>query len=391
LGRKNGAQGENPEEELAKSREEIRSITRSILDLANARQKAALKVSSNKELLGTAVAVPEVERRVLADALDHAKSIGLDKDFAREMVQSLFRYSKLIQSEEIHRKQIQKFLEETKIKVVSVIGAGRMGTWFAKYFRDLSVTVLLYDENRAKAKEKSKELKVGLHEKLAEVVESDLVIVSAPISKIPEILKEISELGARRAKPLRVIEISSIKNQMGSSGFFHQESQNPKLLLYSIHPLFGGSAKSFESNCIVQTFPEETSLLRDMFPHFTIVSMDWKEHDQLMGIFLTLPHALAMVFANAIPLDRNLWKDAVGLTSPSYSRILDLSKRVLSEDPEIYFEIQASNPNSKLVLTDAMNSLLKLEKVLKNRAEFVQFFNEAGRTIQQLDELKTTD
>lgn len=384
--------GEKAEESLVKTREEIRTITRSILDLANARQRASLRISGNKELLGASIANPEVERRVLADAIEHAKEIGLDEDFGRGIVQELIKYSKLAQTEALYKKQTQRFLEERKIKQVFIVGAGRMGTWFAIYFRDLSVRVSLFDEKKSKARERALELGVDPCEDFDEIASSDLVIVSAPILKTPGIVKEIFAHGRIQNRRLQVIEISSVKSEMGSSGLFNEESRiDNGAMFYSIHPLFGASAKSYEPNSIVQIFPKDTTLMRGLFPHFTIVSLEWKQHDELMGIFLTLPHALALVFAGAVPEKPELWKSAAGLSGPSYSKILELSKKVLSEDPEVYFEIQASNPNSKETLSNAMNSLLKLEKVLKDRAAFVQFFAEARKVIDELDQLRSRE
>lgn len=379
------------EESLAKTREEIRTITRSILHQVNARQKASLKISGDKELLGDAIANPEVEKRVVSESIEYAKSIGLDEDFARTIVLELIRFSKIAQSEDIYGKQIKKFLDSKNIRSVSIIGAGRMGIWFARYFRDLSRRVFLYDEVRDRARERSELAGVEFHENFDEATDSDLVIVSVPISKTAKIIRDLFSYKKKTEsrRPFNVIEISSVKNVIGNSGLLEEETDlDESIRLYSIHPLFGGSAKPFDSNSMVQSFPGDTTLVRGLFPHFTIVSMDWKVHDQLMSIFLTLPHALALVFADSINAHRKIWEEAAGLNSPSYLQLLELSKKVLSEDPEIYFEIQASNPNSQEILSETMNSILRLEKLLKNKEEFVSFFVGARRKIDELDDLR---
>jgi prephenate dehydrogenase/chorismate mutase len=378
-------------ESLARTREEIRAITKSILDQANARQKASLRISGDKELLGEAIANPEVEKKVLSDSIEYAKSIGLDVDFARTIVLELIRNSKMAQSEDIYKKQIVKFLDSKNIEKIAIVGAGRMGMWFARYFSSLSRRVFLYDEEAKKARERSETTGVEFYDNLEDVAHSDLVIISAPISKTPRIVRELATLKRTDVSDKRLIvaEISSIKNGMGISGLLDDAaSQNGSIALFSIHPLFGGSAKPFDSNSMVQTFPRDTTLMRGLFPHYTIVSIDWKDHDQLMGLFLTLPHALALVFADSINPQRKLWEEAAAVSSPSYSQMLELAKRVLSEDPDIYYEIQASNPNSEETLSETMNSLLRLEKLLKNRVEFVSFFAGARRKIEQLDDLR---
>lgn len=377
------------EASLAKSREEIRAITRSILDLASSRQRASLRVSEDKAILGEAIANPAVERNLLAESLEYARSIGLDEEFARTLVLDLMKFSKLAQSRYVYGRQARKYLEERNIKTVGIIGSGRMGIWFARYFLDLSAHVILYDEKVGKGSAKSKEIGADYRESLDETANSsDLLIVSAPISKTPKIILELASSAQRYSRQLTVIEVSSIKNELVASGLYSGDKLG-SISLYSIHPLFGSSAGFFEANSIVQSLPKDTTLIRGLFPHYSIVSLDWKEHDRLMGIFLTLPHALALAFADSIRREKDLWDEVGRLSGPSYSRMLDLSKKVLAEDPEIYFEIQSSNPNSKEIIAFAMNSLLKLEKVLDNRSDFVRFFEAAREKIRELEEMQS--
>jgi prephenate dehydrogenase/chorismate mutase len=373
----------SPEASLGRSREEIRSITKSILDLAKARQELSLVVSRNKVLLGQGITNPEVERKLLAEMRAYAKNIELDEDLAYSLVSELIRFSKLAQSQEIYRRQIEKFLESRKIKAISIVGSGRMGSWFAKYFQGLSVDVFLYDEIPNKAREKAQDLGVGFIESLDTAIKTDLVIISIPISKTPKLIRDISKFAGSSKAPI-LVEISSVKNEMGLSGLLN-EASNVKLPVYSIHPLFGRSAQPFDSNSLIQSFPKDTTLLRGLFPQFSIVSLDWKEHDLLMSRFLTHPHILALVFADALNIERSLWAPGLSLNGPSYLHMLELSRKVLSEDPEIYYEIQASNPYSKQAIADLMHSLLKVEKALDSRSEFVEFFEKARKKIDALD------
>ena len=197
----------SPEVSLAKSREEIRSITKAILDLANARQRLSLAVSRDKILLGQPITNPDVEKKLLAESGEYAKSIGLDEDFARSLVEELIKFSKLAQSADVYQQKIQKFLESRKIKTVSIVGAGRMGIWFAKYFMDLSLQVFVYDEKQGRAKEAAHESGFGYFDSLNTTVETDLIIISVPITKTPELIREISRLAEENARVPIVVEI----------------------------------------------------------------------------------------------------------------------------------------------------------------------------------------
>ena len=62
--------------------------------------------------------------------------------------------------------------------------------------------------------------------------------------------------------------------------------------------------------------------------------------------------------------------------------MLELSKRALSEDPDVYFEIQASNPNSEVIISDLISSVRKFQKTLKSRSDFEGFFEETKHNIE---------
>ncbi len=379
-------ENESPERSLAESREEIRAITRSILDLASVRQKLSLAVARDKVLLGQSITNPEVEKKLLAESAEYARSIGLDEDFARSLVLELIRFSKLAQTKDVYLPKVRKFLETRKIRTAAVVGSGRMGSWFAKYFKDLSLEVSLYDERLDRARDRAQYLGTGYFYDLKEVVTSDLILVSVPISQTPEIVAKISKLVAGNSKVPIIIEISSVKNELGLSGITMEEAEDEKIHLYSVHPLFGGSAHPFAENSIIQTFPKDTSLLRGLFPHSIIVTLDWKEHDKLMGVFLTLPHVLGLVFADTLLHYEKTLAQGINLNGPSFLHMLGLSRRVLEEDPGVYFEIQASNPNSKKAISDLMNSLLEVDKAMKNRSEFLELFKRARKEIDVLDD-----
>jgi prephenate dehydrogenase/chorismate mutase len=389
LNENSASEARTAQDSLAKSRDEIKILTKSILDLANSRQKVAVQVARDKVLLREPVFNPDVERKLLLESCEYAKSIGLDEDLARAIVLDLIRFSKIAQSADIYQKQIAKFLETRRIRTISIIGAGRMGVWFAKYFQNLPVNLFFYDENPEKSEEKARALGAGNHESLSQVSESDLVIISVPISRTPKLVRELSRLAEASERDLSIIEISSIKNEMGLSGLLSESASNERIRLYSIHPLFGASAKTFENNPVIQSFPKDTTFMKGLFPHFAIITLDWTVHDGLMGLYLTLPHALALAFADSIHVDGNSWQEVTAITTPSFSHLLELSRKVLNEDPEVYFEIQASNPNTKRTLSDAVNSLLRLEKSINNRSEFVKFFLETRNKIESIDKLQT--
>ena len=90
--------------------------------------------------------------------VDYSRRIGLDEELGAKTVRTLIEYSKLAQTEVYHRQNIRQFLAAQKIERVSIVGAGRMGGWFARYFSHLENPTLIYDHNAEKARSLAKQL-----------------------------------------------------------------------------------------------------------------------------------------------------------------------------------------------------------------------------------------
>src|SRR4029077_9738662 len=122
-------------------------------------------------------------------------------------------------------KRIQTFLESEKITKISIVGAGRMGTWFAKYFKQLDGPGVIYDEDHGRAKSKAKENSMQYAKSLDEVVSSDLIVVAVPIAKTPKTIQELAKI-ATSSKKIRILEVSSIKNEIAKSGLYGESKSS---------------------------------------------------------------------------------------------------------------------------------------------------------------------
>jgi prephenate dehydrogenase/chorismate mutase len=376
---------ESPSPEDGKSlpelRAEIRELTKSILALVEARQTVSLQIAEIKNRSEEKIENIQVEEQLVASMADYSQRIGLDSELGRKIVGLLIEASKVAQTESTFRKRIQIFLESKKIARISIVGAGRMGTWFAKYFQQLAVPVMIYDEDHERAKSKAKEHSLQYAKSLDQVVSSDLIVVAVPIAKTPKTIKELAKI-ATSSKKIKILEISSIKNEIAKSGLFSEsKSLQENIELYSIHPLFGAAAKIYVRNTILQVDPGDMEFLKGLFPHYYLEPLDWKAHDELMALLLTIPHSLALVFANLLSTKKQL--RSFKMKAPSFEHMLSLSQRVLGENPEVYFEIEASNPNTDRALKDLLASVNKLRKSLESKDDFLKFFSAAKRAAEE--------
>ncbi len=369
---------------LPELRAEIRELTKSILALVEARQTLSLQIAEIKSSAGEKIENTQVEQDLVASLSEYSQRIGLDPELGKNIVQLLIEYSKIAQTGSTFRKKIQAFLEAEKIRTVSIVGAGRMGTWFAKYFGALGLPVTLYDEDLGRAKSIALEHSFAYAEELAALDASDLIVVAVPIVNAPGIIREISRIIAQKiSKKIRILEISSVKSELAKSGLDKDSFQNMEL--YSVHPLFGAGANMYARNSILQVAPEDPRLVKGLFPHYYVESLNWKAHDELMASLLTIPHSLALVFADLL-VERNRAEGRnFSMKTPSFSHMLELSRRVLGENPEVYFEIEAANPNTDRALSDLLASINKLRKSLESREEFISFFTAARKAAVERD------
>jgi prephenate dehydrogenase/chorismate mutase len=363
---------------LDQQRQEMRNITKAIINLVHARQELSSGIADVKRSLGEQIYNEQVESKLVSDIGEYAQRIGLDEKIARAVVQDLIEYSKLAQREKISRVNVRSYLRANKVKTIGIVGAGRMGTWFANYFKIIGAKVMLYDENRLRAKSRAREIQCESVNGLEDLASSDMVIIAVPISKIPESVRDLTKTLRnkidRRKHTTRIFEISSVKSRMAGEGFFQRRSarerSQARIELYSIHPLFGPDAPMFAEKTMIQVYPSHANFVRGLFPHFQVMELNWKSHDKLMSVLLSLPHAVALAFADSV----SAYKIPNHVSTPSFDRLLDLSNRVLKENPDVYFEIQKLNPYSKHSLLEMSRSLERLQKSVDKKSEFRRFF-----------------
>jgi prephenate dehydrogenase len=315
----------------------------------------------------------EVEKRLGTMVERYAETIGLDKELASRITDVLVDFSKKSQREQVYRSKITSFLRKNKIETVSVIGAGRMGGWFAKYFKQLGIEVTLIDTNTKLARKRAKELGCSFARDIA-AAKSDLVLLAIPISQTFDEIESLQR--TTDSKQCRaIIEISSVKGK----GLDQISSRDSRIPVISIHPLFGSSAEPFGKNSLVviQTTRNDGAMrnfVMNLFPQFEFAFLNAKAHDKQMALMLSLPHVLALAFADVISRDSKLI--GAPLTTPSYAALQELAAKVFSENSRVYFEIETRNEFTTRVLRHLKQSIRLLSSYFEkgSEPEFTKFF-----------------
>ncbi|MCD6088361.1 prephenate dehydrogenase, partial [Candidatus Bathyarchaeota archaeon] len=120
---------------------------------------------------------------------------------------------------------------------VAIIGAGKMGRWFTRYFIQQGHEVSISDINEKAAKRFAETMRISFSHSNSEVARSsDLVMICTPIETVSTVIKEILDYVDPSAP---IAEISSIKSPVMLA--LKKAASSGKLIL-SLHPLFGPGA-----------------------------------------------------------------------------------------------------------------------------------------------------
>ncbi|MEM0048954.1 MAG: prephenate dehydrogenase/arogenate dehydrogenase family protein [Candidatus Bathyarchaeia archaeon] len=258
--------------------------------------------------------------------------------------------------------------------IVAIIGgAGRMGSWFARYFLEHGHEVIISDIRVDKAREVAKSLNVMLSENNIEAAKkADLIFISTPIDVTPKVLTEILP-GIRRQAV--VAEISSIKSGvLPVLKVVAEQGIRP----LSLHPLFGLGAQKLSGEKIalipVADPIAEKELAEKIFPEATIIPVDCDIHDKAMALTLSLTHFINIIFASVIcEEDIGMLKSLGGTT---FTLQLILSEAVMSEDPSLYASIQMNNKYATVYLNKLVKKAMDLKDIIENKDHetFIKFY-----------------
>lgn len=248
-----------------------------------------------------------------------------------------------------------------KKPLIGIIGGkGKMGTWFRYFFENLGFRVIISDlKTRISNKELAKRV--------------DIVIVSVPLSKTVEVIKEIRsfirkeallcDIASIKVKPLKAMK----KTKSGALG---------------MHPLFGPLVQNLQDQRIVFCRfrnNQWVTFLKDIFikSGAKIIEMSPQKHDRQMAAIQALIHFLNINLARTFSKEKISFKSYF-LTPVSRLQSLILG-RILGQNPILYGEIEIKNPYFKKFLVVFEKNFRDLSKdvMRKDLKNFVRKFKKA--------------
>ncbi len=348
--------------DLSTLRETIARVDRGILELLRRRMEVAAEIGRIKAGDGLPVTVKNVEERVLARARQHAEACGISEKVMEEIFRDILRAS----VERQHREGIA-LRELAGERILLVGGAGGMGTWLRGFLALGGHAIDLVDPSYGPLPV-IREV-AGRFGRLEEVFDLDAyaaIFIAVPLGAVGSVIEEIA---ARRPRG-PVVEIASIKDHLREP---LAAAQAAGVRVLSLHPMFGPSKSVYEPLTFVLAahgdLDQERGLIEPLLnhPYTKLVVVPFLHHDRLMGWLLGLAHLSNLAFGAALTRSGIDRRELYDCASTTFSRQAATALSVLSEDPDLYLDIQRLNPHRSAVYAAARAALDDLERLVESR------------------------
>jgi len=314
------------------------------------------------------------ERLVIGNIVRTAKKLGVDVAFAKQVAALLIDRSVEVQL------QSRSAIESRR--KVGIIGAGGMGTWFARFFVSRGDEVFVADQNSRRAQRLAR---IVHARQAADNVEaargSDIIILATPPNTIHKIIEEILSAANRDAV---LIEISAVKYPTIQP---LRVAEKYGLRVASIHPMFGPLASTDMRNkriIFVKSgrWKQSLRIIKRLFSGAEIVVTQPEIHDKQTAVTLALPHFLNMAFAKAACGRRRNISALQNFAGRTFSMQLLLSE-IIANDPETAADIQIMNKQFRRVLRDVRDEVESLATTVKrcDRLSLVAHYTQIGRLL----------
>jgi len=226
---------------------------------------------------------------------------------------------------------------------VAIIGAGKMGRWFTRFFLEEGDSVVVSSRSKEKLLRIRDEFGVEITDNINAVKKADRVLICVPIENFEAVVKEIHS----HVRPDQVVmDICSIKE--GPVKMMHEYIKTGTTL--GTHPVFGPGVKSIENqNFVLTPVNDEEKRFAENFKSWleerqvNVFIMSPRKHDELMSVVLGFPHFLGLVVCDTL-LSYSSFVETKKVAGASYKMLLTLVEAVASEETKFYTSLQMNLP-----------------------------------------------
>ena len=311
-----------------------------------------------KQELKVPIVDRSTERAVIENFVTSAIEVGINQEFARRLANLLIETSV-----EAQRSMRSKDPTRSQTENVAIIGAGGMGSWFARFFKTRGNPVIISDRDRRKARLLASRIHVRWVSSNIEAVKgSDIVVLATPANVTSNIIHQI--LPAIAEKTI-LVDICAVKSAVIPA---LRLAQKKGVQVASIHPMFGPRTSSLrEKNVIVVrtgAHAEGSKRVEHVLEGARLLAADPQIHDRQTAVTLALPHFLNLTFAMTMS-GMNLAE-----TRKFAGRTFDLQMllaQTVGNEPQTTADILTMNKEFRAILRKLQRNTRLLAETVNNR------------------------
>jgi len=227
---------------------------------------------------------------------------------------------------------------------VAIIGAGKMGRWFTRFFLEQGDHVIVSSRSKEKLLRIKDEFGVKITDNVNAVKNADRIIICVPIENFEDVVKEISAYIRSNQVVMDICSIKEIPVKI-----MHKYIKTGTTL--GTHPVFGPGVKTIRNeNFILTPINDKEKVFAEEFKSWlekkgaNVFVMSPRKHDELMSVVLGFPHFLGLVVCDTL-LDYGNFLEEKKVAGASYKMLLTLAEAVASEETKAYANLQMNLPN----------------------------------------------
>ena len=172
----------------------------------------------------------------------------------------------------------------------------------------------------------------------------------------------VAQLVERRPRGV-VVDVASIKSHL-RPGLMAADRLGVRVAC--LHPMFGPGKSPYEPLTFVLAYRTDAEVERAwlapllLHPYSTVIPIPFPHHDRLMGWLLGLAHLTGMLFGAALTRSGLDAAELQRCASTTFARQAATAVSVVSEDPDLYLDIQRLNPHRTEVYRAVQEALAEL-------------------------------
>ena len=249
---------------------------------------------------------------------------------------------------------------------VAILGAGKMGIWFAKFFCEEGYSVVVADRKKEKLSRLKKELVVETADFVEAVKGADKILICVAIGAFKTVVKTISSY-IREGQV--VMDICSIKGDPVK--IMHDYIKQG--LVLGTHPVFGPGSKGVKNKAFILTpTSSQEKEFAESFKKWLetkkarVFVMSPKKHDKLMSVVLGLPHFLGLAACDAL-LEQADYSETKRVAGTTYRMLFTLAEVAALENPELFASLQLNLPELEQLESAFIEKAHELLNLIKQK------------------------